>query len=381
MQTKEIGSKEHTRGIKENYQHFTDKYFLRSKQILEAEGINPLVRYQVFTRASGVAQGLEEAVDFIKGLKGEKVKVLSLRDGESFEPKETQMLLEGRVQDLIDMETVYLGMISGGLTGELSFNEIRRNADEIITAAEGKPVTYFGARHFHYSLDEDIGEICKNAGFSGAATDAAAKAWGKEGTGTIPHALILSIDAYARARHHLLNPTSFTAMLFDKNVGKEVPRIVLVDTYNREVSDSIATANILEESLKGIRLDTCGENVMEGSVGEIIPELDTPEKYLRGTGVTIQGVWHVRKSLPKELEIVVSSGFNQEKIKAFIEADKTFSGLYGMPLFNSIGTGSVTKPVMATSDIVSYYDEEEEKWMPLSKVGRKYRENSRLEER
>ena len=339
----------------------------------------------MFTRASDTAKGLDEAVDFVKGLKGAGVKVLSLKDGDRFEPNEALMVLEGRVQNLVDLETVYLGMISGGLTGEISLDDVRKNADEIIMAAEGKPVTYFGARHFHYSLDGEIGQICKDVGFSGAATDVAAKAWGKEGVGTIPHALILSVDAYARTNRHLVNPTGFAALLFDKHMDKEIPRIVLIDTYNREVSDSIAVSNLLEESMNGIRLDTCGENVMEGSADVQIPELDVPDKYLKGNGVTIQGVWHTRKSLidagKEDIDIVASSGFNQDKTRAFMQADKVFSEMYGSPLFHSIGTGSIAKPVMATSDIVSYFNESEERWEPLSKVGRGYRENKRLEER
>ena len=34
----------------ENIEQYTDKYFLRAKQILEQENINPIVRMQVFAR-------------------------------------------------------------------------------------------------------------------------------------------------------------------------------------------------------------------------------------------------------------------------------------------------------------------------------------------
>ncbi len=54
-------------GLESTYRDYTDKYFLRSKQILEAENINPVVRYQVFARQDIKSLvGVNKAVDFIK---------------------------------------------------------------------------------------------------------------------------------------------------------------------------------------------------------------------------------------------------------------------------------------------------------------------------
>ena len=44
--------------------------------------------------------------------------------------------------------------------------------------------------------------------------------------------------------------------------------------------------------------------------------------------------------------------------------------MHEKPLFDSIGTGSLANPTMTTSDIYSYFSEKENKWKPLSKVGR-----------
>ncbi len=377
------------KSIVEEYREYTDKYFLRTKHILEAEGINPIVRYQIFTRKGGEVRGVDEAAKFIKEVKGNKVKVYSLKDGEQYKLYEPLMKLEGRVQDLVDLETVYLGIISGSLTGKVDLNEVRQKAREIVIAAKDKPVFYFGARHFHYTLDEEISRICKEEGFAGCSTDIGAKAWNAKGIGTIPHALIIAYAAYMRENGIDGNPTVEAAKGFDRNIEPEVPRIVLIDTFNREVDDAIETAKAIP-SLKGVRIDTCGENHAQGSLYLIttddssLPNLDVPEGYIWRKGVTIPAQWALKEALVKEgfrkLESTVSSGFNAEKIKAFLEADRAFQEIYGVPLFTNIGTGSIANPVMATSDIVAYFSEKRRVWIPMHKVGRPEINTRRLKE-
>jgi len=70
----------------------------------------------------------------------------------------------------------------------------------------------------------------------------------------------------------------------------------------------------------------------------------------------------------------VSSGFNAEKTAAFVLADEVYRCLYSKPLFDSIGTGSVAKSFMPTSDIVAYFDERTGEWVEHHKVGRPERE-------
>ena len=371
--------------IAEQYREFTDKYFIRTRQILEAEGINPLARYQCFARKGDTARGVDEAVDFIRNAAGDKARIYALKDGELYEPCEPLMKIEGRVQDLVELETGYLGMISGRLTGKIDLNEVREKARAIVKAAQGKDVLYFGARHFHWTLDEKIAGICNEEGFVGASTDAGAGAWGAEGMGTIPHALIVSYAAYMHENNIDGNATVEAAKGFDKHIDKNVPRIVLIDTFNREIDDTIA-AKALGKNLHGVRIDTCGENYAQG-VREIeaeLPELDVSEKYLKGKGVSIAAVWALRKAMVNErienLELVVSSGFNAEKTAAFVKADRIFQNKYGLPLFTAIGTGSIANPIMATADIVAYFNEKQNKWIEMHKVGRPEIETGRLKE-
>jgi len=358
--------------INEGYLEYTDKYFQRTKQILKAEGINPLVRYQVFARKGGEIKGLDEAVEFIKEVAGERARVYALKDGQIYAPCEPLIKIEGRVQDLVELETVYLGMIAGGLTGKINLNEVRARAKDIIRAAQKKPVFYMGARHFHYELDEQIAKICQEEGFAGASTDIGAKAWNKEGFGTTPHALVIAYAAYMDQNKIIGNPTVEAAKGFNKNIDKKIPRIMLIDTFNREITDTIETAKAVPE-LRGVRIDTCGENYAQGVI-----------KRIGGKGVTIEAVWALREALVKngfgKLEQTVSSGFNAEKTTAFIEADTLFNEKYGYPLFTNIGTGSIAKPVMATADIVAYYNEAKEKWIEMHKVGRPEFPTNRLQE-
>ncbi len=310
---------------KENYKEYTDKYFLRTKKILEEECVNPIVRYQVFARENIKAiTGIDEAVEFIKDVAGEKVRIYSLKEGQECFAKAPIMKLEGRVQDFVDLETGYLGILSGALTGDLDFNDVRKKAREIFKEAKGKPVLYFGARHFAPAYDEKIAKICQEEGFVGASTDVGAKAWNAKGQGTTPHALILTYAAFLDEFGSKANPTVYAAKAFDRNIPEDVPRIILIDTFNREIEDTIATAKEIP-NLTGVRIDTCGENYTQGSREIVLPKLDVDEKYLRGKGVSVAGVWAMRKAFDKNnlenLSIVVSSGFNTDKTKAFVEAD------------------------------------------------------------
>jgi nicotinate phosphoribosyltransferase len=369
---------------KTNYQEYTDKYFLRSKEILKAENINPIVRYQVFARQDiDSLSGIDESNEFIRNVSGDKVKIYSLKEGDSYTAKEPIKKLEGRAQDIIDLETVDLEILSGSLTGSINMDEVREKAKVVVEAAQGKPVYYFGARHFHYSLDEEISKICQEEGFAGCSTDIGAKVWGSKGIGTIPHSLILSYAAHMDQCEIKGNPTIEAAKAFDRVIDSEVPRVVLIDTFNREITDSLKIAKVIP-NLSGVRIDTCGENYSEESNNLHLDDLNLNSKYLDGKGVSISAVWALRRGLDlsgfRDLEITVSSGFNAEKTKAFLEADNYYQKTYGKPLFDSIGTGSLAKPVMTTSDIVSYYNEKNGLWIPMSKKGRGECFTTRLEE-
>jgi len=372
----------------ERYKEHTDKYFLRAKKILQKKNINPIVRYQVFAREDrDKLIGIKEAVDFIMNRylldARSSMRVFALEEGSKYKAGEPILKIEGFVQDLIDLETVYLSILSGNNTPHLDMLVVEKNAKDIVKAAQDKPVWYFGARHFASDWDEHICEVCKDAGFAGCSTDIGAKAWGTKGIGTIPHALIIADAAYIDEEGIEEFSTLRMARAFDEIIEKEVPRIILIDTFNREQQETFRVAREME-SLEGIRIDTCGENFTQGTDKFLLPNFGLNPKYIKGRGVTITGVWALRTFLDREgfpdLKITVSSGFNADKTKAFMDADRIFKRMYKKPLFDSIGTGSVAKSFSTTSDIVAYYNKKLKGWIKLSKVGRKEVESNRLKE-
>jgi len=369
-----------------DYKIYTDKYFLRAKSILQQENINPIVRYQIFARKNITnLRGVNEAIYFIKKVVGDKVKIFALENGKSYVAIQPIMKLEGRVQDLIDLETVYLGILSGSLTGYVDIEEIRKNSGAIVAAAGDKKVFYFGARHFYPWADSLIAEICCKAGFTGCSTDVGANAWEDKGVGTTPHSLILAYGIDMRKKGTKGNPTLEATKSFDRYIDKSISRISLIDTFNDESHDAIITGVSLP-NLSGVRIDTCGENRARTSLPVEVTKLgNLGKKYLFGNGVTISGVWGLRRDLDEvnleDVRITVSSGFNSRKISAFMRADAVYQYMYGKPMFDSIGTGSLMKDVvMATSDIVAYFDEATEKWVPYAKTGRVELFSSELKE-
>lgn len=375
-----------------------DKYFTRSKEILEKDNLNPYVRAQVFVRKGpGVVSGLDEAVKYIKeetNLLKNGGKLYALKNGMNYKPLETQIILEGYIQDIIEHETEYLGILSKGISlankiDEPNLDEITKKASIITRLVGNRPVSYFGARHWHPDDDAKIAKATYNGGFTNASTDAGAKAFGKKGIGTIPHALE-NVYAWKYGKEFGVQKATEA---FDKYISKDVPRIALIDFNNKEIDDTIATAKALDEKLNGVRVDTCGENISQGSLKKYDQEKvnkffekklnDIPQeyqKYWAGNGVTISGVYSLNKALLEEdfqnLNIILTSGFGSvEKIKAFLDAEKRLE----MKLFDGLGVGGIYKSIAATMDIVAVGNDANS-LEEMSKVGRIYRPNLRLEE-
>lgn len=336
--------------LPDSFEPYTDVYFLRSKKILEEEKKNSQVTMQVFIRdGPGIVCGIDEAIAIIKKyseLEKHGGKIYALYDGQEYQPKETIMLIEGPLQDIIGLETMYLSAISAGTT-------YATNMNKIVRAAEGKPVYDFGARHFHYSIIPSASYATWVGGAEGCSTEIGAREFGEEPVGTIPHALILAFG-----------DTVETAKAYIKHISDRV--IVLIDTFNKEITDALRVVKELGENVIGVRIDTCGENIPEGCSLE-------KGGYEDGYGVTIQIGRKLREELDKngykKVKIILSSGFDENKTRAFREAEK----IYG-EFFDAIGTGSYLSPVYyATADVVIKDGKE------YAKVGRGYSANERLE--
>ena len=360
-----------------DYQKYVDKYFLRSKEILQKDNLNPVVKLQVFIRKGNVnVYGLNEATELIKKL-APSAKIWALDEGDSTQPCETVMLIQAPIQDIIDLETIYLGIISSETTlkngfGDIDLKLITQNMEAVTRLAGDRPVMYMGARHWHYLRDAEISKACFDGGAANCSTDEGAGTVGKVGAGTIPHALEAIYHWFNKQNNLLLNPISLAVstatMAFNRHIDPSVPRIALIDYANREILDSLKCCKMVK-NLWGVRVDTCGENFMQG----VMP----PFKKITSNskGVSIKGVYLLRKILDdsgyEHIKIVLSSGFaNPDKIRNFIEAEEEL----GIKLFDMLGVGQVFKSIVATGDII------EVEGIDIHKVGRPYKPNEKLKE-
>jgi nicotinate phosphoribosyltransferase len=362
--------------LPQTHEGFADKYFLRANEILKAEELNPWVRAQVFIRKGpGKVYGIDEALNILdtySPLVENGGKVYSLREGDKYNPKDTLMVIEAPIQDIVELETMYLGVLAAETTKandnhEVNLNQVKENMRKVVEAAEGKPVSYFGARHWRFDEDAAIARAAYEGGATSASTDVGAATFNEKGIGTIPHALE-NIMAW---KYGYENAVVESTKAFNKVIDPRVPRIALIDYANKEVDDSVATARALEGRLSAVRIDTCGENLAQGSV-------KGDRKYWEGNGVTITGTKAVRDGLDnagyEDVKIVLTSGFGKvEKVKAFIEAEKQCGRL-----FDSLGVGGIYEARMSTMDIVAVGDNPFN-LTPMAKVGREYRPNPNLE--
>ena len=108
--------------IREGY--YSDKYFVRTRDVLAATGRNPIVTMQVFQKQHAWLGGVDEAIAVLKlclsdGYGWDDIEVLTLRDGDKVQPLETVMLIKGPYQAFAHLETVYLGVLARRTRGPL----------------------------------------------------------------------------------------------------------------------------------------------------------------------------------------------------------------------------------------------------------------------
>jgi len=383
------------------YAPYTDTYFLRTLEILQRERLNPDCRIQISIRKGpGEVRGVDAALAVIQRyspLVENGGRVFALKDGEGYAAKEPLLMIEGKLQDVVALETMYLGVLSQATTCANDGHDcvdrslVKERMAKVVALAGDRPVIYMGARHWHFAEDAAIARAAFDGGAKETSTDSGAAVVGKRGVGTTPHILE---NAFATVYGRDLAVLAST-LAFDRHIDPQVPRVALVDYNNREIRDALAVAAALRERLQGVRIDTCGENVMEGALrsaddpaasrwreaGVDLPAADEPEaQYWYGTGVTISGVYAVRKALDEagfsHVRIVLSSGFGDAaKVQAFVNAEKRL----GVRLFDALGVGKLFPTRDSKAEFVGWKPEGEAEYQSLAKVGRGYRHNPRLQ--
>jgi nicotinate phosphoribosyltransferase len=374
------------------------------------------VEMQWFTRRVGttVVVGVDKALAMLRHCTGwfdngqfvdtsDKLEVWALHDGSLVtsegNPLHVQPVMRvcGRYRDFALLETPTLGILTRA-------SRVATNVYETLIASRGKPVLFFPARFdlheaqaadgYAYSLAverynedhaQDIGPFI--------STDAQGDWWGGAGGGTVAHAAIASF----------LGDTAEAMMAFGHVLPPSVPRIALVDFNNDSVRDSLRVLDSMfaryrelmdagdpteasKYKLYGLRLDTSG-SIRDASVlplGDPSLDLGVTPRLVFNVRQAVDAAWE-RWQIPAEwrerareycraVKIVVSGGFNPEKIRRFEKLGVPVD-IYavGSWLFNNNG-GTVTD---FTADVVRV--KVHGQWVDMAKVGRRPLENPNLE--
>lgn len=300
----------------------SDIYFVRTREILEKEGINPVATMEVFPSNDGLLCGMREVQALLEKVLPGGGEVWALAEGDSMERKEVVLRITAPYQSYGIYETAIVGILahcSGWATA----------ARECVEAAQGIPIISFGARHVHPLVCGAMDYAAVVGGCTSGSSIIGARLAGVEAAGTMPHALII-----------IMGDTPRATLAFDKHMPPDVPRISLVDTFRDEAEESVLVAQALGGRLTGVRLDTPSE---------------------RG-GVTADLVKEVRARLDlagfKEVTIFVSGGVSPHRIRYFVEN--------GAPV-DGFGVGSYisgARPIDFTADL------HEVEGKPIAKRGR-----------
>jgi nicotinate phosphoribosyltransferase len=331
---------------------YTDAYFNHARAALVEDGRHPNVVMQVFQKRHAYLGGMDEAIAILKLCADtfSDLTVHALYDGDSIEPHETVMTIEGDYTAFAHLETVYLGTLARRTL-------ITTNTVNVLRAANGKPVIFMPARHDHHRVQTGDGYAAYVAGQIvgapiGVTTEEQASWWGGSGIGTVPHALIAAYGG----------DTVAAATRFAEWASDDMNVTVLVDFENDSVRTALEVAQALGPRLWGVRLDT-SESLVDRSLWEEMGDF-------RPTGVNPRLVGNVRDALDRAgfsaVRIVVSGGFTVEKILEFEENDVPVDA-YG------VGSSLIRGSNDFTADIVMTDGE------PSAKVGRRYRPSPRLE--
>ena len=286
----------------------TDIYFVRTKQIIKAKGLEKTPVIADVTPGKlphgwpwGILCGIEEEAHLFKGI---PVDVYAMPEGSIFRHedyygiREPVIRIEGPYGEFCVYETPMLGLICQA-------SGIATRAARMRKIVGEKTLISFGIRRMHPALSPMIDRAAYIGGFDGVSSLSGAKIIGVKPVGTMPHALIIVFGDQAKAWK-----------AFDEVISSDVPRVALVDTYSDEKMESIMAAETLKERLQAVRLDTPASR--RGNFAELIREVRWE--------LDIRGFEHVK--------IFVSGGLKEENIGELSKAGADAFGV-GTSLSNA----------------------------------------------
>jgi nicotinate phosphoribosyltransferase len=233
-----------------------DVYFHRTMEVLRARGLeNTPVHIEVTLKTSDedtwfVVAGLDEVAGLLEEA---EVEARAVPEGTICHPNEPFLTLSGPYGAFAEHETAILGFLcqaSGVATG----------AARCKMAAGERRLISFGARRMHPAVTPMIERAAYLGGCDGVAVELAADRLGIPATGTIPHALAL-----------ILGSTAETARAFDEVIPEDVPRTILIDTFEDEKFGALLAARAIPDTIYAVRADTPGNR--RGNFRDLLREM------------------------------------------------------------------------------------------------------------
>ena len=374
------------------------------------------VEMQWFTRRLGstIVVGVDKSLEMLRYCTGyweddefietaDKLEVWAVHDGVMVKSDgnplnaESVLRVRGRYRDFALLETPTLGVLTRS-------SRVATNVYETLTAARGKPVLFFPARFDLHEVQAADGYAYNiaiqrfNMDFSHqigsfVSTDAQGDWWGGAGGGTVAHAAIASF----------MGDTAEAMMQFSRILPAYIPRIALVDFNNDSVRDTLRVmdamftkyrelmdlgdeAEAAKYVLYGVRLDTSGSlrDVSVEPLGDPVLDLGVNPRLVFNVRLALDSAWEswsmpnawkeAAREYCRSVKIVVSGGFNPEKIRKFEKLGVPVD-IYavGSSLFNNNGS-TVTD---FTGDVVRVKVHGE--WVDMAKTGRQPLTNPNLE--
>ena len=358
---------------------FADKYFLRTKDIVERFN-DTVVTYAVFMRRP-VTSATKVAVLWLEEMAKSRKTIVNIdvrhKEGAWIGAGEPIVYITGSLFHLVDLETQFLQKLGAACVAAYNAYvmcvELPKSAFLAMDArhcagTDMAELMAYGASVGSRKAQKKVGAL----GFIGNATDDTAHFFGQNtGFGTMPHALIGYAGSTVRAAE----------MFHDTHPN--INLTVLVDYFGKEITDAIAVCarfpDLASSGKLSIRLDTHGGRYVEGldmANSYAVLERNATKairgyrseaelRHLIGTGVSAAAIWHLREALNNagypNAKIVGSSGFSPEKCRIIALAEAPV---------DVIGTGSYLpenwSETYATADIIDYDG------VPRVKVGREF---------
>ena len=305
----------------------TDIYFDRAIRTLEHLGIKE-VKVRMEVHSYGLPEGYKWAVfagleEVLRLFEGKNVTIYAMPEGTLFKEIEPVMIIEGNYLDFGVYETAFLGILR-------HYSSIATKAARIKSLAMDKTVLFFGLRALHPAIAPMADRAAYIGGCDGVSGAFNEETIGIKPTGTMPHALMLSVGDNVKAWK-----------AFDEAMPSDVPRIILADTFEDERTEALKAAELLKDRLYGVRLDTPSSR--RGNFRKIIQEVR----------------WTLNIHGYKNVKIFVSGGIDEDDVINLRDIVDGFG----------VGTSIAFPPsVDFSADIVEKFVDS--KWVPFTKRGK-----------